>query len=207
MAPFAASHRLCFLSLALLALLSDGFVRAQSDFYWNKRTLNIPFSIEANDRRVQQLILNVSEDLGRTYQQAATANPGDKGFTFTARRDGWHYFAVQTMDQDRKLNPPSLENAAPGLRVLVKTVPPDVKLRPLASVKAGQVAVEWDIRDEALDTNTLRLEFRAQGQLWQERPVEKIDKGQFRWEPGFSGPVEVRMQVKDRAGNLGEATT
>ena len=32
------------------------------------------------------------------------------------------------------------------------------------------------------------------------------DKGQARWEPGFSGPVEVRMQVKDKAGNLGEAT-
>src|SRR5438309_7228741 len=139
MAPLAAPHRLCFLSVALLALLSDGLVRAQNDSaYWNKRTLHIPFSIEANDRRVQQLILNVSEDRGGTYQQAVTANPGDKGFTFTARRDGWHYFAVQTMDQDRRLTPPTLDNAIPGLKVLIKTVPPDVKLRPLAGSKIGE---------------------------------------------------------------------
>jgi hypothetical protein len=207
MAPFAAPHRHCIIALALLAMPAT-FLRAQGETaYSNRRTFNIPFSIEANDRRVQQLILNVSEDNGRTYQQAATANPGDKGFTFSARHDGWHSFAVQTMDQDRKLNPPSLDNVVPGLRVLIKTVPPEIKLRPLAGTKHGEVGLEWDIRDEALDVNTLRLEFRAQGQLWQERQIDRSDRGQARWEPGFSGPVEVRMQVKDRAGNLGEATT
>jgi hypothetical protein len=29
--------------------------------------------------------------------------------------------------------------------------------------------------------------------------------GQLSWDPGAEGPVEVRLQVKDRAGNLGEA--
>ncbi len=208
MAPLAALHRLRIPSLALFALLSGGLVRAQdAPYHQPRRTFNIPFTIDAADRRVQQVILNVSEDLGRTYQQASTAAPNEKGLSFTARHDGLYYFTVQTMDQDRRLNPPSLDNVTPGLRVFVDTVAPDVKLRALAGVKVGQVGVEWDIRDENLDPNTLRLEFRAPGQLWQEQSAQKSALGQARWEPGFSGPVEVRLQVKDKAGNSGEATT
>ena len=209
MAPVAAFHRLCIPALVLLALLSgQSSVRAQDDiFYTRQTTFRIPFQIDASDRRIQRVILSVSEDLGRTFQQAAIAGPSDKGFTFTAKRDGWYYFAVQTSDKENKLFPASLDGAVAGLRVLVDTVVPDVRLRALPNSRAGQVGVEWDIQDAALDAGTLRLEFRAQGQLWQEQVAQKAAMGQARWNPGFAGPVEVRLQVKDRAGNLGEATT
>jgi hypothetical protein len=202
-APFRAG------ALIVLFAVLGGRSRllAQDDYYPTKQpTFRIPFQIDPGDRRVVQVILHVSEDLGKTYQQVTTASPGDKGFTFTARHDGWYYFTVQTMDNERRLHPANLDGAQPGLRVLVKTVPPSIKLRPLNNLARGQVGVEWDIRDEALEVNSLRLEYRTAGQLWQDRPIQKVAFGQDKWEPNITGAVEVRMQVRDRAGNLGEAT-
>jgi hypothetical protein len=67
-----------------------------------------------------------------------------------------------------------------------------------------EVAVEWDIHDDMPDLGTLTLEYRAPGQGWVPRGIQRVLRGQLSWNPGFAGPVEVRLRVKDRAGNLGE---
>lgn len=208
MAPTGARYRVHSFAASLLLLVGLGMtVRAQEDIYYSRQTtFRIPFQIDLNDRRVVQVILHVSEDLGRTYQQVTTAGPGDKGFTFTAKRDGWYYFTVQTMDNERRLFPTSVDGSLPGLRVLVDTVAPSIKIKALNNLKPGQVGLEWDIRDESLDPNSLRLEYRSPGQLWQDRVVQKAAYGTTSWDPGVAGPIEVRLQIKDRAGNLGEAT-
>src|SRR5262249_49120110 len=147
--------------------------------------------IDPGDHRVARVILHVSEDR-RNWQQVATAAPTDRGFNYTARRDGWYFFTVQTADQEQKLYPANLDNVVPGLSVYVDTVPPEVKLRPLTGLAQGQVGVEWDLRDATLDLTTLRLEYRLPGQLWQERSVPRQDRGELRWTSPGPGTVEVR---------------
>src|SRR5262245_64773369 len=87
---------------------ASGRAQEEAVYYSKEPKFKIPFQVDPGDRRVQQVVLYVSEDQGRTYQQAATSTPADKGFTFQARRDGWYYFAVQTVDQEGKLYPPNL---------------------------------------------------------------------------------------------------
>src|SRR5215210_8017036 len=61
-------------------------------YYSRQATFRIPFQVGPGDRRVQRVIRHVSEDQGRTYKADAEAGPGDRGFTFQARRDGWYFF-------------------------------------------------------------------------------------------------------------------
>jgi hypothetical protein len=205
--PFPFGGRLLLVLLALLAGRLPARADEEGVYYSNKLTFRIPFQVDPGDKRVSQVMLHVSEDLGRTYQQVAIANPGDKGFTFTARHDGWYHFTVQTMDQERKLYPPTVDGTTAGLRVFVDTVSPIVKLRPLPGLRPGEAGVEWDLQDESLDLNSIRLEYRAPGQFWQERTAQRAASGQARWDVTIQGPIDVRLQVKDRAGNVGEATS
>src|SRR3954447_3329925 len=197
----------CFRVLLVAALaVSSGRAQEDNVFYSRQMTFRIPFQVDPGDRRVQKVLLSVSEDNGRTFQPAGEAAPAANGFLFHARHDGWYYFGVQTRDQEGRLFPASLEGAAPGLRVLVDTVPPDVVLRPLKASRPNDIGVEWDIRDDNLDLSTLTLHYRADKQDWVPRNIPRQLSGQFVWDPGFAGPVEVRLQVQDKAKNLGEAT-
>ncbi|MBI1915996.1 MAG: hypothetical protein HYS12_14860 [Planctomycetes bacterium] len=197
----------CFRALLVAALaVSPGRTQEDNVFYSRQMTFRIPFQVDPGDRRVQKVLLSVSEDNGRTFQPAGEAAPAANGFLFRARHDGWYYFGVQTRDQERRLYPPSLEGTAPGLRVLVDTVPPDVVLRPLKSSRPNEIGVEWDIRDDNLDLSTLTLHYRGDKQDWVPRNLPRQLSGQFYWDPGLAGPVEVRLQVQDKAKNLGEAT-
>src|SRR5688500_5851330 len=82
---------LCCLCASPLAARAE----EEGIYYSRQTTFRIPFQIDPGDRRVAQVILHVSDDLGRSWQQVATAAPTDRGFNFTARRDGWYYFTVQ----------------------------------------------------------------------------------------------------------------
>ena len=192
----------------LLALLAVGLAassgRTQDIYYSPKTGFRIPFQVDPGDRRVRDVLLHVSENLGRSYTHVATARPGDQGFNFQSSHDGWYYFTVQTRDQDNRLYPTTLVGAAPGLKVYVDTTPPDVVLRPMVAAKPNEIGVEWDIRDDMLDASSLRLEYRGRGQVWTRRGIPLVPNSQLSFDPGTPGPVEVRLRAKDKAGNVGE---
>jgi hypothetical protein len=199
--------RLC-VGLALVAAAGPAPAQDAGNVYYSRQNaFLIPFQADPNDRRVQAVLLHVSEDLGRTYQQSASALPSERGFRFQARHDGWYWFAVQTRDTDGRAYPPNLALVLPGIKVCVDTKPPVVALRP-APPREGTVAVEWNVSDENLDLNTLRLEYRPSGgRDWQLLPAARLAHDQYGWAPPVNGPVEVRLQVKDKARNAAEATT
>jgi hypothetical protein len=202
--------RLC---VGLALVLAAGPPRAAAQeagwetYYSRQNAFMIPFRFDANDRRIQSVLLQVSEDLGRTYQQQASAAPSARGFRFTATHDGWYWFAVQTRDTDGRLYPPSMAQVQQGIKVCVDTKPPVVTLRP-AAPREGTVAVEWEVRDDNTDLNTLRVEYRPSGgPNWYPLPVPRLERGEKGWDPRVNGPVEVRLQVMDRARNSAQATT
>ncbi len=178
-------------------------------YYSSRPAFWIPFKIDPSARRIKEIRLYVADPQTRRWEFVRAARPGDNGFEYRAPRDGWYWFTTQTVDQDNRSFPEAIDQAQPGLKVLVDTQPPVVALRGQPS-RDGQVSVDWQIDDLEPNPETLRVEYRAGGRSgWVPVPVTvRPDAvGQATWSPGTNGPVEVRLQVRDRAGNLGEATT
>jgi hypothetical protein len=199
-------------ALVLLALLLPLFpCRAQPGsaaqvptFYSQKPGFRIPFQTDVGSR-IRRLQLYVSEDQGRTWQATAEAQPGEHGFDFQARHDGWYWFSVRTIDTEDRAYPASMDLAQPRLKVCVDTQRPVVQLR-ASSVAGGSAAVEWEVRDDNLDLSSLRLDYRLPNGGWQALAVPQTATGQRGWNPATNATLEVHLQVADYAGNLGEAT-
>jgi hypothetical protein len=173
------------------------------------RQFRIPFNSGTSAGRLKQLQLYVSTDQGRSWQASVSAPPEQGHFQFNCNRDGYYWFTVQTQDTEGRLYPASLDGAAPSLKVAIDTQPPTVNLQALAP-RNGEIGISWDIRDDNLDlsaADAVRLEYRPTGSSnWL---VVTIPAGatQTFWNPTTNAPVEVRLRARDRAGNVGEATT
>src|SRR5207237_8087990 len=125
--------------------------------YPRQMTFRIPFEELEPGRRLREVQLYVSTDYGRTWNQAATATPEQRGFEFRADRDGLYWFTVRTTDADGRAYPPSLQGARPGLKVYVDTAPQQLFVRPLPA-RVGLLGVEWEVGAAALELRTMRID-------------------------------------------------
>lgn len=207
----ALSLTVCLTAL-LPAARGQSVPGGEGIFYTRQPAFRIPFSTDLSDRRIRQVLLHASEDFGKTYQNVSSVAPTARTFEFQARAEGWYWFTVQTEDQDGRRYPPDLATAQPGLKVCVDTRPPVVTMRSLAS-REYPLAVEWDVRDDnsGPDLQTLRAAYRPAGvasAAWIDLPVQQLASGQHGWTPTTNAAqYEVRLQVRDKAGNIGEQVT
>ncbi len=202
------------LSVSLICLLGVGLfwldARAQEPggvIFFQFRQFKIPFK---NDQKnVVQVRLYVSSDQGKSWQYTGAASPLDQHFRFSTPQDGFYWFAVQTVDTQGKLFPPTQDDFRTNLRVIVDTAPPQVQVQPLPP-RAGEVGVAWAIRDENLDASlpdSTRVEYRAaNGVNWIPLAVPP-GATQHYWNPQTPARLEVRVLARDRAGNVGEEKT
>jgi hypothetical protein len=187
-------------------------LRAQEpaeESYSRFRQFRIPFKAGPGAERLSELRLFVSTDQGRSWQQVDQVPAQAAEFRFFSSRDGVYWFTVQTVDKQGRATPPSPQAGEVSLKVTVDTQPPQVTLQPLEP-RNGQVGVRWDIRDENPDPRpeALHLEYRVQngnGQ-WQWLRVNPAVPYIY-WTPETADPLEVRLKVSDRAGNVGETGT
>jgi hypothetical protein len=174
--------------------------------YSKAPVFRIPFQTDAAGR-LKQIQLYVSTDRGKTWSPVVAATPDQRFFDFRATQDGLYWFAVRTIDLENKAYPQAIDSFRPGLKVMVDTQPPVVRLRALPS-RDGEVGVEWDVRDENLLPTGVRLEYRMPGTIpWTPLVGELPASGQRYWRPGTNGAVDVRLAAEDRAGNVGEDKT
>jgi beta-lactamase regulating signal transducer with metallopeptidase domain len=88
----------------------------------HQRSFRIPFLLDpASAARVTRLALVCSQDEGRTWRTVGQATPDKKVFTFVAPSDGSYWFAVFTLDADKKVNPPLGSKPTPLLKVRVRS--------------------------------------------------------------------------------------
>lgn len=169
------------------------------------RTFRIPFQTQPGERRLREVQLHYSTDQGRTWRQYGLARPEDGSFQpFTAAADGLYWFSVRTIDLQGRAYPLADTELRPALKVLVDTQPPRVAVRSLAS-QGNNVGVEWDIRDDNLDLNSLRLEYLAAGaSQYVPLRIDPVASGQHYFAPATNGPLEVRLSASDTAGNIGQ---
>jgi hypothetical protein len=183
---------------------------AQEILYLRERQTEIPINFEDHVNRAQiaKMVLYVSEDAGKTWQQAGAAYPTDKHFPFHAKADGQYWFALVTVFKDGRLDPPDISAVQPALRMVFDTREPVIKLRSNER-QNGMVSVSWQASDDhPLELDTMMLEYReGDGGKWTALPIQPAAAtGLRRWAITTGGPVYVRMSVKDKAENVGKAS-
>ena len=189
--------------------------------YFAKPGFFIPFHADQGAERVRQIKLFVSEDQGNTWTPSTTAQLKDGGFRYQTPRDGSYWFTIQTIDTDGRSTPANLARGTPPmLKVVVDTQAPQVTLS-ATQLADGTVNAVWRITDEnlklasdrysqaqVLAPETFRLEYRIapSGQWTPLQVPQALSSGNYTWNPRTGSPVDVRLQVFDRAGNKGENT-
>ena len=209
-----ARNRLSFArGFALLVAVGLGFVLGPTvclaqdtkTYYLKDRIFEIPYTT-TSAQNSKQVHLHVSTDR-KVYSKIGSTEKLAGAFTYTAKDDGEYFFVVQVEYGNNLFSPERPELVAPTLRVVVDTEKPQVALRAVVPTK-GRAAVEWEIVDKNLDLRTLRLDAKGPGETnWTPLNINLLMRAQFGWNPLGSGPIDVRLSVKDLAGNEATATT
>lgn len=196
----------------LIALLALAQSPAPGDVApMNRRSFSIPIVIEpARRTEIKQLILYVSMDEGKEWNQVAVATSDKTAFPFNAPRDGIYWFSVGVVDQQGKQTPLSPYQVPPAQKVVVDTEKPIIKI--LAADRQGDEAVvSWEIQEDNPDLASLKLDYRpVDGQTsfgqWSLVPLgAPALRGETRFKVNTSGAIVVRLEMKDRVDNPGTA--
>lgn len=191
-----------------LALLTVAAGQASSDLVsLNQQNFEIPIRIDpARRHEIKELLLFVSRDQGKTWEQVAVASPDKSAFPYYAPADGIYWFSVCVVDRQGQREPSDISKSPPGQKVLIDTVKPVLRIVTLER-QGEEILVGWEVLDEHPDLSTLRMDFKAADPAvlsWTPVNVPPRDKMQYRFRCVERGPIVVRMQVQDLAGNTVE---
>ena len=131
--------------------------------YHKGRSFRVPFHVDPADRaRLNEIQLWGSEDRGQRWEVIGHATPDQPSFNFQAKHDGEFWFTVRTQDTQGRLHPSDDKDVAPGLIVVVDTLPPTLSLIPRPR-RGSQASVGWEVGDRNIDLTKLLLEYQAEG--------------------------------------------
>jgi hypothetical protein len=178
------------------------------EYFLSFRAFKIPIRLDAKKAgNLQSLILLVSRDKGKTWEQVDRKSPGEHEFVYRAPEDGHYWFIVQQEDRTGRTIPSYPERVKPNMAVIVDTTPPQVKVT-AERLPSGEIHARWTATDAYLDPRSLRLAWHTsalpEGQ-WTPVGASPSPQGEhtFPVKEG-NGTVRVRVQIKDQAGNMGE---
>ena len=180
----------------------------------------IPFQVAGKNGQFIEVQLYISRDKGKTWSFHSRQPTSAREFPFTSDEDGEYWFAIKTLDRNRRLLPDG--DARPELKIVVDTKKPKLVLQ-IESDAAGRVVCRWQASDESIDAKSLKIQYRASaGELladgiddsWKSVPVELEQKvqsqmwtDQLAWWPDASNKqLEVKVRIADMAGNEVTAT-
>jgi hypothetical protein len=177
-------------------------------YHINQHQLRIPISVDpAHRSEIKELILFVSADEGKTWSQQAVAGPDQDAFPVNVPKDGMYWFSPVVVNKQGRRDPVDIYAAPPAQKILIDTLKPLVRIK--SAERLGEdIAVYWEIQEDHPDLSTLKLEYKTadSGMYWNCGNVEPAANGQARFRPANSGPVSLRLQIQDLAGNVGVAS-
>lgn len=173
------------------------------------RTFAIPFRLPASkdaDAEPQRVVLNVSKDLGGTWEQAGEAAPSAGSFTYQAGPDGEYWFRLRAIDRKGRAR----GGEGPDMRVLVDAAGPRLAARVWKGAD-GEILCRYAAADDSIRMESLKVEYRvageqgwktvaAQGVLARESPAHLVGE-EIWWAGEKVGQLTVRIAVSDAAGN------
>jgi hypothetical protein len=183
----------------------------QSDVvYLNQRNFKVPLDVKPDQRpHISQLILFVSTNQGRTWQQEAVCTADKDGLAYYAPRDGLYWLTVDVVDRNGNHNPRDVAKAPPSQKVVIDTLPPLLRIAS-AERKGDEIEVAWEMQEENPDLASLKLEYRtgdAPAGTWYDAPIQAALFGRTHFTVHSTEKVSVRLQMVDLAGNPGTAET
>ncbi len=196
-------------TVLMLAWVLAGEPQPVKEYHINQHQIRIPISIESSAQRaeIRELILFLSTDEGRTWNQQAVASPDQEAFPFHAPSDGAYWFTVCVVNQKGQREPEDVYKAPPGqiTKIVVDSLKPLVRIQS-AERQGDDLVVNWEIQENHPDLATLKLEYKpadAPDSAWTPASIRPQLIGQGRFRVANPGPLELRLQVQDLAGNPG----
>lgn len=180
----------------------------------NLRSFTVPFTIDNQQGHYIEVQLFVSEDRGETWKYHSRQNVNGKGFPFSCDDEGEYWFAIKSLDRNRRLVPAG-NVTNPELVIIVDSQKPEVQFT-IESDAAGRIISQWDVRDQYLGTGSLLLKHRGiapsgEAEDWQPIEIAAPDDvsdqkrlyDQVAWWPKTRAQrIEVQLVVTDSAGNF-----
>jgi hypothetical protein len=177
----------------------------------SQRSFEIPFTIGTASDDIVEVVLQMSTDRGRTWQEHSRRSPDSTAFPFSCREDQEIWFAIQTVDRNGQRRPAAAA-LRPELRIAVDTRNPTLQfqVRPDA---AGRVVGTWVAEDPHIDPCSMLIEYRSvdasADDRWYQVPAQTCRTqvtGSFHdelaWWPEISASqLDIRATIKDLAGN------
>jgi hypothetical protein len=172
--------------------------------YINKRGFEIPVLLTKAPDQIKQLHLWVSADQGATWKEMASAPPARKKFIFTAPTDGEYQFTLAHEKLDGTMVPADVKSRPAGMRVVVDTLPPEIRLKPIRTPADQKVGVAWTIDEPNPDLATFKLKLKTTKELtWHELNAKQTIEGKLEWPTDPGDDYIVQVSLSDRAGNQG----
>lgn len=179
------------------------------------RKFSIPFSLVSHDQIIVEVLLHLSTDLGRTWEQHSRADLRQNEFEFVASQDGEYWFAVQTLNRNGQRLPPKVTQ--PELVVVVDTVNPTLDAQ-ATSDASGRLIVSWEVRDDYIATDSLAVRIRpsrAPNAAWMNVPAKitkplsgpRFQDSYAFWPESSDLEFDVEVSIRDQAGNQATAQT
>ena len=176
-----------------------------------ERTFAIPFRIPKSDDPdadavAQKVVLNVSTDLGISWQTAGEAAPTATSFTYRAETDGEYWFRLRAVDKKGR----SRGGEGPDIRVLVDAAGPRLAGRVWKGTD-GEIVCRYAAADDSLKLESLKVEYRgpadsgwksvaAQAILARDSPAHLVG-AEIWWAGDKVAAMTVRIAIADSSGN------
>lgn len=172
---------------------------------------SIPFKVDEKDESLVEVQLFLSKDKGKNWGLYDKQATNEREFAFKCDGDGEYWFALRTLDRNRRLLPES-RMVGPELRVIVDTKKPKLDFVAEADA-AGRVVCKWRVADSNIDPRSVKIFYKdaASSSETDWLPVNAqlnktvaagIYTDQIAWWPKTPARnLKVRFQISDTAGN------
>ncbi len=204
----------CGCLLAASAVADDAGSRATlPDVVRTKhRTFQIPFRPPRpqdadTDSAPTRIVLDVSRDLGVTWQVAGETAPATGSLAYTADTDGEYWFRLRAIDRKGRTR----GGAGPDMRVLVDAAGPRLAAR-VWKGSDGEITCRYAAADDSLRLETMTLEYRGpadpawksvaiQPVLSRESPAHAVGE-EIWWAGEKVESLAVKIVISDSSGNV-----
>ena len=191
--------------------------------YTHLRGFSIPFKVDDSDESFIEVHLYASNNQGETWEFLERRPTTATEFPFQANGEGEYWFAIKTLDRNRRLLPEG--DPQPELRIIVDTTKPKLEVAAAAD-PAGRIVCRWNASDNYLAPKSLQLLYKptfngqnpaeaqaAEDSQWQSVTVNTpnyvpagiyVDQLAF-WPETTVKTLDVRVVIADEAGNVTSA--
>ncbi|MFY7877023.1 MAG: hypothetical protein ACOVQM_16330, partial [Pirellula sp.] len=176
-----------------------------SRVYWPRSDFVIPYNVEQTGQTPREIVLETSNNGGRTWTVYSRSDVRTKQFQFLANADGEYLFRLKTLDSQGR----SFDNPGEPLVVVVDTTKPEANLI-IETDPKGIMLAEFAIADLALDASTVQLTYQTESMnepvaiafdiQQDQETLEWLGTGSWELPVGVA-QLSVRLTAKDRAGN------